>query len=159
MNKFFKGVVCVLIVFSSTTVFSQSKEFKTAKSLDIQLSILRELSLYYVDSVQVDKLVNIGIDAMLESLDPYTVYVPEEDEEGLEFMTTGSYGGVGALIRKVKSGIIISEQYEGSPAARAGLVAGDTIIKIDSVFTENMKVEDCSAKMKGKPGTTVTFLS
>lgn len=158
MNKFFKGVVCVLIVFSSTTVFSQSKEFKTAKSLDIQLSILRELSLYYVDSVQVDKLVNIGIDAMLESLDPYTVYVPEEDEEGLEFMTTGSYGGVGALIRKVKSGIIISEQYEGSPAARAGLVAGDTIIKIDSVFTENMKVEDCSAKMKGKPGTTVTFL-
>ena len=118
----------MLIVFSSTTVFSQSKEFKTAKSLDIQLSILRELSLYYVDSVQVDKLVNIGIDAMLESLDPYTVYVPEEDEEGVEFMTTGSYGGVGALIRKVKSGIIISEQYEGSPAARAGLVAGDTII-------------------------------
>ena len=68
MNKFFKGVVCVLIVFSSTTVFSQSKEFKTAKSLDIQLSILRELSLYYVDSVQVDKLVNIDIHE-LEAMD------------------------------------------------------------------------------------------
>lgn len=142
----------------ATGASAQSKEFKAAKSLDIQLSILRELSMLYVDSVDVQKLVRKGIDAMLESLDPYTVYIPEDDEESLELLTTGSYGGIGALIKKDGKSIIISEQYENSPAAKNGLVAGDTIMMVDGLSTESMKVDDVSAKMKGKPGTTVKFI-
>ncbi len=153
--SFITGLAFLLITLSAQ---AQSNDFKAAKSLEIQLSILRELSMLYVDSIQVDKLVKIGIDAMLESLDPYTVYIPEEDDENLELLTTGSYGGIGALIKKTEKSIIISEQYENSPAALNGLVAGDTIVKVDNIPTENLKVEEVSAKMKGKPGTDVKFV-
>lgn len=158
MNKK-KNIIAILFsLVISTSLSAQSKDFNTIKSLEIQLNILKEISANYVDSVQVDKLIKKGIDAMLESLDPYTIHIPEEDEESLEILTTGAYGGVGAIIKKVSSGsIIITEPYEGTPAAKAGLVAGDTIVKIDTFFTKELKVEECSAKMKGKPGTEVKF--
>ncbi len=158
MKKLLSIIIGLALLISATNAGAQSKDFKAAKSLEIQLSILRELSMLYVDSVQVDKLVKVGIDAMMESLDPYTVYIPEEDDENLELLTTGSYGGIGALIKKVDKSIIISEQYENSPAAINGLVAGDTIIKVDMISTENLKVDEVSAKMKGKPGTDVKFV-
>lgn len=152
--------IASLVAFMLVSPFlgGQSKDFKTGKSLDIQFSVLRELSLFYVDSVKVDKLVQTGIDAMLESLDPYTVYIPEEDEESLEMLTTGTYGGIGALIKKVDEGIEISEVYDNSPAAKAGIVAGDILLRIDTAYTKNLTVEQCSSKMKGTPGTTVVFL-
>lgn len=158
MKKLFSFTTGLAFLLIALTASAQSKEFKAAKSLETQLSILRELSMLYVDSVHVDKLVKIGIDAMLESLDPYTMYIPEEDDENLELLTTGSYGGIGALIKKVDKSIIISEQYENSPAALNGLVAGDTIVKVDMIPTENLKVDEVSAKMKGKPGTEVKFV-
>ncbi len=153
-----KVVFVAISLISSFVVNGQSKEFKAAKSIDVQLSVLRELSMFYVDSVEVDKLVDTGIRAMLESLDPYTIYIPEEDEENLELMTTGSYGGIGALIKKSGNSIVISEPYEGSPAARAGLMSGDTIVRVDTSYTKYLSLEGCSSRMKGEPGTEVSFL-
>lgn len=158
MKKLLSFNVVLLFTLITYSAGAQSKDFKAAKSLETQLSILRELSILYVDSVKVDQLVRTGIDAMLESLDPYTMYIPEEDDESLELLTTGSYGGIGALIKKIDKSIVISEQYENSPAALNGLVAGDTIMMVDMVPTESLKVEEVSSKMKGKPGTEVKFV-
>lgn len=151
------AVITVTLLLTVAS-YGQSKEFKTGKSLDIQFSVLRELSLFYVDSVGLDKLVIKGIDAMLESLDPYTTYIPEENEDDLEMMTTGSYGGIGATIIKKGSGIELSEIYEGSPAYKAGLFAGDVLIRVDTAQTKYLTTEQCSAKMRGIPGTPVKFV-
>ena len=94
---------------------AQSKDFKSAKSLEIQYNILKELSSNFVDTIDMEKLLSTGIDAMLSSLDPYTEYLPEEDEEAIEMMTTATYGGIGSVIKKVDSvGVIISQPYVGS---------------------------------------------
>lgn len=158
MNTKLRSLAFAAALLLASVLTAQSREFKAGKSLDIQFSVLRELSLFYVDTIQVDKLVQTGINAMVESLDPYTVYIPEEEEESIELLTTGSYGGIGALIKKVDAGVEISEVYENSPAAKAGLVAGDVILKIDSLSTARLTVEQCSSKMKGTPGVVVTFV-
>ncbi|OFY39396.1 MAG: hypothetical protein A2X18_04680 [Bacteroidetes bacterium GWF2_40_14] len=158
MNKIVKIIVTILVLTIIAPAFSQTKEFKTGKSLDVQFSVLRELSMFYVDSIKIDKLITTAIEAMLESLDPYTVFIPEEDNESIELMTTGSYGGIGAIIRKSGTGVLISEVTENSPAAKAGIVAGDVILKIDNLSTALMIVDSCSAKMKGIPGTSVSFV-
>lgn len=158
MNRKLKTLVFTATLLLTVALSAQSREFKAGKSLDIQFSVLRELSLFYVDSVEIDKLVKTGINAMVESLDPYTVYIPEEEEESIELLTTGSYGGIGALIKKIDSGIEISEVYENSPAAKAGLVAGDVILKIDTLSTLGLSVEQCSSRMKGTPGSEVKFV-
>ena len=158
MNTKLRLLAFAAALLLASVLTAQSREFKAGKSLDIQFSVLRELSLFYVDTIQVDKLVQTGINAMVESLDPYTVYIPEEEEESIELLTTGSYGGIGALIKKINGGVEISEIYENSPAAKAGLVAGDVILKIDSLSTAGLTVEQCSSKMKGTPGVVVTFV-
>ena len=122
------AAVTVAAVFSVYAVYAQSEEFNTGKYLEIQSMILRTLESQYVDSVKMDELIHKGIDEMLSTLDPYTVFIPEENEEALDIMTTASYGGVGALIQKTPAGyIIIAEPYEGSAAIKAGLNPGDTI--------------------------------
>lgn len=142
-----------------TLMQGQSQAFNTAKSIDMFHSILRELSLYYVDSVKVDDLVYTGINAMLASMDPYTEFIPEEENESLEIMTTGSYGGVGALIKKRPGeGVLISEPYANAPITKAGLVAGDMILEIDGQSVLDWTADACSAKMKGVAGTQVAFL-
>ncbi|MDP3398103.1 MAG: S41 family peptidase [Bacteroidales bacterium] len=146
--------IALLVPVAAT---GQSAAFKIGKNLDIQLNVLRELSYLYVDSVAADKMILSAIEAMLEGLDPYTVLIPEEDRENLELLTTGSYGGIGAIIRKSNEGIVITEVNEFSPAARAGIVAGDIILTIDGVSVAPLQVDECSAKMKGVPGTQVEF--
>ena len=158
MKRTIKTALLATAVLLTFVSYGQSKEFKTGKSLDIQFSVLRELSLFYVDSVELDKLVFKGIESMLESLDPYTVYIPEENEDDLEMMTTGSYGGIGALILKRDNGIELSEIYEGSPAQKAGLFAGDLLLKVDTTSTINLTTEQCSSRMRGVPGTPVKFI-
>ena len=158
MKRIIKPMVFMTIFLITVASNGQSKEFKTGKSLDIQFSVLRELSLFYVDSVEMDKLVIRGMEAMLESLDPYTVFIPEENEDDLEMMTTGSYGGIGSLITKSSKGIEISEVYENSPAHKSGLVAGDVLIKVDTAQTKYLALEQCTARMRGVPGTSVKFL-
>lgn len=150
--------VLFFCVFGVQPIQAQTKEFSASKNLEIQYNILRELYQKYVDTVNIAKLVNVGIDAMLESLDPYTEYIPEEYDDAIELMTTASYGGIGSTIKKVDSlGVVITEPYLGSPAAKNGLEPGDIILKIDGKEVKPMSATECSNMMKGQPGTEVVF--
>jgi carboxyl-terminal processing protease len=142
-----------------TTAFAQSQNFKTGKTLEIQHNILNELSAHFVDTLNMEKLLIEGINAMLGSLDPYTEYIPEEDDEAIELMTTATYGGIGAVIKKIDTlGVLISQPYKGSPAVKYGLEPGDVILKIDGEDVKPLNADQCSSKMKGQPGTEVIFL-
>ena len=148
--------LCMLTL--SVAALAQSQNFTLGQSLEIQNSILRNLSRSYVDSLEFDKMMKAGIDAMLGYIDPYTMYFPEEEDESVQMMTTGMYGGVGAVIRKrVGGGVVINEPYPNSPAAKAGLVPGDTIIAINDVPVFDETSEQASSRMKGQPNTEVRF--
>jgi len=135
--------------------FSKKDDFKITKSLDIYYSLFRELNIFYVDEVNPEKLVETSIESMLESLDPYTKYIPEKEMDDFEFMTTGNYGGIGALIRKEGDYAIISQPYKDFPADKSGLKAGDVIKKINGESIKGWKLEEVSDKLKGIPETTV----
>lgn len=160
MKKLFISTIIAIGLFfgSYSGLSAQSNAFKTGKSLDIQYSILRELAMFYADSVEMDKLIETGINAMLQTLDPYTVWIPEEEEEDLERMTIGSYGGVGAVIQKLPSGnVLITEPYKNSPSDKAGLLPADEILAVDGVSVTDMTISECSERMKGEAGTKVTL--
>lgn len=129
--------------------------FEISKNLEIFTTLYRELNIYYVDETNPGELMKTGIDAMLESLDPYTNFIPEADIEDYRFMTTGQYGGIGSLIRTVDGEIYISEPYDGFPAQKNGLQAGDRLISVDGVGLEGKDQEDVSKLLKGQAGTTV----
>lgn len=134
-------------------------DFEIAKNLDIYYSLYKELNTYYVDPIEPDKLIKKSIDAMLESLDPYTVYIPESRIEDYKMMTTGEYGGIGALIRQGEDGyVIITEPYEGFPAHKAGLRAGDAILKVEGKSAKGLSTSQVSDLLKGQPGTEVELL-
>ena len=145
-------------LFIAMTAGAQSKSFKLGQWVEIQNSILKELNRSYVDSLPVDRIMRTGIDAMLDNLDPYTIYIPEEENEDLQMMLSKTYGGIGAIIYKKKDGnVVINEPYMGSPAYKNSLVCGDEIIAIDGEPTIGLEASQSSDKMKGKPGTTVVF--
>lgn len=147
------------LLVAAVPAFAQSRSFTLGKWVEIQNSILKELNRSYVDTLPLNRIERLGIDAMLEGLDPYTVYVPEEEQENFQMMITGVYGGIGAVIFKpdVQGNVIINEPYAGSPAARGGLVCGDEIVEIDGTSTHGLTSSESSEKMRGKPGTTVVF--
>ena len=130
--------------------------FSVSKNLDIFNSIYRQLDLFYVDSLEADKIVRVGIDAMLNELDPYTSYYPEEDMQDLKMMTTGKYGGVGSIIRQRKdsTGVIIFEPYPDMPAAEVGLQVGDLMLEIDGKSLKGQNTTEVSEQLRGEPGTT-----
>ena len=150
-----------LIILTAAFAFdagAQTKNFKLGQWTEIHNSILMELNRSYVDSLPVDRIMRAGVDAMLEELDPYTMYIPEEENEDLDFMLKNVYGGIGAIIHKKKeNNVIINEPYANSPAHKYGLVCGDEIIEIDGVPTKGLESKESSDRMKGKPGTTVVF--
>ena len=113
------------------TISAGDSYFEISKNLEIFTELYKELNIYYVDDTQPGKLMKTGIDAMLNSLDPYTQYIPESDMEDYRFMTTGQYGGIGALIKRQDDKVFISEPYEGYPAMKAGIWAGDEIVEVD----------------------------
>ncbi len=127
--------------------------FEVSKQLEIFNSIVKEVEMFYVDSLDVEKTVRRGIDAMLAGLDPYTEYIPEQDMGELRLVTTGEYGGVGAYIRQRDEGVIIVEPFEGMPAELAGLKAGDLLLAIDTVNVEKMSSDKVSELLKGVPNT------
>lgn len=148
----------VLLVSAVQTAQAQSKGFKLGQWTEIHQGIVKELNRSYVDSLPVNRIMRAGIDAMLEELDPYTIYIPEEENEDLQMMLSKTYGGIGAIIHKKKDeNVIINEPYAGSPAQKYGLVCGDEILAIDGVPTKGLETKESSDRMKGKPGTTVVF--
>lgn len=128
---------------------TDQKNFEISKNLDIFYTLFRELNLFYVEEIQPEKLIKAGIDDMLESLDPYTTYIPEEDMDDFKFMTTGEYGGIGALISKRGDQIVVAEPYEGFPAQKAGLKAGDIFVELDGKPVAKSTVEEVSNGLKG----------
>ncbi|SFS97492.1 carboxyl-terminal processing protease [Porphyromonadaceae bacterium NLAE-zl-C104] len=129
--------------------------FDINKNIDIFNSVLRELDMFYVDSVEVNNLVQNSIRNMLTRLDPYTEYYAEENMEDLQFMTTGEYAGIGAIISYNNGQVVINEPYEGLPADKAGLKAGDAILEIDGKDMRKSTVKEVSDKLKGTPGTSL----
>ena len=132
--------------------------FEISKNLDIFATLFKELNFYYVDEIKPGDLMKKGIDSMLETLDPYTDYIPESEIEDYRYMTTGQYGGVGALIIQHGDNIMVSEPYEGFPAQKADLRAGDVILEINGISTKGKKTDDISKILKGQPGTQVKLL-
>lgn len=133
----------------------KNHSFQVMKNLDIFNSIYRTLDTYYVDTLDADKLMKTGINAILHSLDPYTEYYSEDDEGELKMLTQAKYGGIGSIIRMMKdSTIIIAEPYKDMPADEAGLKAGDVLLKIDKTDLKGMNTSEVSNLLRGEPGTT-----
>lgn len=145
-----------LLLFGLTSVQSQDQNnFEISKNIEIYVDVLRQLNLNYADDIQPGDLNKTAIDALLGKLDPYTVYIPESQLEDFELMTKGEYGGIGALIQKQGDYVVITEPYEGFPAQKSGLVAGDKIVKIDGESAKGKNTPDVSGKLKGVPGTEI----
>ena len=160
MKRFIITLSMAFAIALSATYISnaQSQNFKLGQWSEIHNSILKELNRSYVDTLPLDRIMRAGVDAMLEELDPYTVYIPEEENEDLQMMLSKTYGGIGAIIHKKKDeNVIINEPYAGSPAEKYGLQCGDEIIEIDGTPTKGLETKESSDRMKGKPGTTVVF--
>ncbi len=153
-------LIISLVVFSSinATPDNSKRTFKISKNLSIFNTLLRELDLFYVDTLNYDKMMKTTIEDMLEKLDPYTVYLPEEETDDLTFMTTGEYAGVGSLIMKRENNIYISEPYEGMPAQRNDVRAGDIILEVDGKSVQGMTVSEVSSMLKGIPNTSIKLL-
>ena len=142
ISKFF--VVSLIAIFSFVFISASNSGsfFEVTKQLDIFSTLYKELNTYYVDTINTEKLFQVGIRAMCESLDPYTDFIPEDDIQEYRQQTTGRYGGIGSLIGTRGEFVIITDPYEDFPAAKAGLRAGDKIIEIDgkSVKKENSDI-------------------
>ena len=153
-------VFCLAIALSiGSPLWAQKpqteRRFEVSKQLDILNAIVKEVEMFYVDSVETEKMVRRGIDAMLKGLDPYTEYYPEQETDNIKLLVTGEYGGVGAYIRARDGGVIISEPFEGMPAALAGLKAGDRILMIDTADVRQATTERVSELLKGTPNSKV----
>lgn len=158
----FRKVKRALVIFSIVAVaalplaFTTSTNyFEISKNLDIFATLYKELNSYYVDEVEPGKLIRSGIDAMLESLDPYTQYISEDEMEDYRLQTTGKYGGIGALIRKIDDWVVVAEPYKDYPADKSGLIAGDRIVEIDGKTVKGKDTDEVSKMLKGQAGTFV----
>lgn len=157
-----KNFLAVLIFLFSPYLMAQSTQpnknqryFDINKNIDIFNSVLKELDMFYVDSIKVDSLVQGTVRKMLAGLDPYTEYYSEEEMDDFRFMTTGEYAGIGAVISYKDGHVIINEPYEGLPAAKAGLKAGDIILEVDDKDMRKATVQEVSNALRGMPRTTV----
>ena len=150
-------ITFILALLLPLGLLAQEKQnnFEIAKSIDIYNSLLRELNLNYVDEINPGELNETAIKAMLDGLDPYTVFIPESDIENAKFMTTGEYGGIGALIQYDGELTRVSDPYEGWPAQKAGIIAGDAILEVNGVDCKKKNTQEVSNLLKGQPGTEV----
>ncbi len=147
----------ILLVFTATTAVGQTQKnnFEISKSIDIYNNVLRQLNMYYVDEINPAELNESAINAMLDGLDPYTVFIPESQIEDVRLMTTGEYGGIGAIIQYSDGKTMISEPYENFPAAKAGLIPGDIFLEVNGIDVLGKNTSEVSELLKGTPGTTV----
>lgn len=162
-NKLFvkrRNFVIVALISLSIIVSAGfvNKNFELTKNLDIFATLYRELALNYVDEVNPSELINTAINSMLGTLDPYTNFIPESEIEDYRFMTTGKYGGIGALIQYRDSTVVISQPYKDFPAYKAGLVAGDVILEVNGLSTSKLGLDDVRELLHGQPDTEVELL-
>jgi len=150
----------ILAVIAVITLFSfnnpNERYFEITRNLDIFSTLFKEVNAYYVDEVNPNKLMKTGIDAMLASLDPYTNYIPEDDIEDYRTMTTGQYGGIGAIIGNRNGKNLIMMPYEGFPAHKSGLEIGDEILKVDGIDVTEKNTSEISQLLKGQANTKLT---
>jgi carboxyl-terminal processing protease len=152
----------LLILATLPTIAIKADEkhkFVLSRQMSIMNSIIKDLNLFYVDSIMPEILINKSIDAMLNNLDPYTEYYPASKADELKMMTTGKYAGIGSVIRfhTDKKTTVLSEPYEGMPAQKAGLKAGDVLVTIDGISVKGMSTDSVSDRLRGEPGTTLTI--
>lgn len=161
-----KYMIAMLLVVTMPLMAQRQKTSRIDQSLTIYNDVLRQLDINYVDTLNYDDLTETAINAMLRKIDPYTVYYPKKKDDDLRMMTTGKYGGIGSMIQqrdgKNKRGekerqIIIANPYEGKPAQRNGVQAGDRILSVDGVSTKGQSVSEVSNNLRGVPGSTVTL--
>lgn len=155
------AIVAVILITAVVSVSflstQETRDFRIAKNLDIFFSLFRELNTFYVDDINPDKLVKEGIDDMLKTLDPYTVYYPESEGDEVTFMTTGKYGGIGSVIRGGGDYVVVQLVYKGTPSDVAGIKVGDILKKADGVSLRNYATDKVSEKLKGNPGTIINL--
>ncbi len=162
VRKMLAGAFIVMLGMGMTSFKEDDRNFQISKNLDIFNSIFKELDLFYVDTVNAEKMIQTGVEGMLSLTDPYTEYYPEEEVSSLKEMTTGKYGGIGAAIRyyEAKDRIAVVEPTEGMPAAEAGVKAGDIILSVGGkeMVRGDMKPQEFSSKvseaLRGEPGTS-----
>jgi carboxyl-terminal processing protease len=156
MRRIFLSIVAVLAGLTAMAQDVKNHNLEVAKNLEIFNALYKNLDLMYVDTLDANKVITKGIDAMLSSLDRYTEYYPEERQKELKTMLTGKYAGIGALIRyhqRLKR-VVIDEPYEGMPAAEVGLRKGDIILQIDDTVMTDKMTPYVSSHLRGEPGTT-----
>ncbi len=149
--------ICVSLLCLCWAGFKRDNHnFQVSKNLDVFNSVYKELDMFYVDTIDPQKVIRAGIDAMLEEIDPYTVYYPEDDLDDLKQMITGKYAGIGSIIRyyKKRERVVIFEPYEDTPAAETGLKAGDVILEIDGKDVKGLMTDKVSEMLRGEAGTT-----
>ncbi len=151
-------IIAVFSALAITLTSAGSRNFEIARNLDIFSTLFRELVVNYVDDVNVSEVMKSGIDGMLSSLDPYTTFIPESEIEDVRFMTTGQYGGIGAVIRPRDGRMMIVEPYEGFPAYKAGLIPGDIILEINGQSTAGRDEDEVRALLQGQPGTSLSIM-
>lgn len=151
------SILATVVALSVATTFQpeNNKYFEITKNIEIFANLYKELNTYYVDDVDPGKLMRTGIEAMVESLDPYTNYISESDIEGYRFLTEGKYNGIGALSKQMGDYVTITELYEGQPADKAGLKVGDQILEVDGKDARGKTVEELNDVLRGFPGTVV----
>jgi len=156
----FRIFLVVILLASSTVLLTGygTRNFEIAKNLDIFSTLFQELVVNYVDDVNVSDVMRSGIDGMLSGLDPYTTFIPESEIEDVRFMTTGQYGGIGALIQRRNDRVMIAEPYEGNPAHKAGLLPGDIILEINDRSVAGLDEGEVRNLLTGQPGTTIDML-
>lgn len=155
-------ILITLFVFAGIStgflIVQETRDFRLGKNMDIFFSLIREVNTFYVDDIDPDKVIKSGIDNMLKTLDPYTVYYPESEVDELSFMTSGKYGGIGSLVRSNGDYVIVSEVYKGFPADLAGIKAGDLLKNVDGISLRGYSTDKVSEKLKGNPGTEISII-
>ena len=156
-QKFIKYTLLVGLLLSliAGCIFATRNDAGLGRNMEIMVNLMRAISTEYVDEVDADEMMRNGANGITSKLDPYTTFIPEEDMPDFETMTTGRYGGIGALIRKKGDYVIIAEPFKGSPADEAGLKVGDKIVAINGESMRGAKVEDISKRLRGEPNTVV----